>query len=165
MVAARIAADCELSTAVQAAARVACVSDPEIKIASIEVDDGEIFHSLRRDLGVESFGINLLSLRPRQRLRIHRHQRQEEVYVILEGTLTLSIEGEPLELRRGQAARVPASVRRQLSNEGAERVLVLALGAYGEHESRDGLAWTDWDEEGEGRPPREVPLPPDLAPE
>ena len=50
--------------------------------------------SLRRALGVTSFGINQMVLEPRQRGRIHRHARQEEVYLVLEGTLTLLVEGE-----------------------------------------------------------------------
>ena len=122
----------------------------------------EMFQSLRRELGVESFGINLMSLRPGQRLRVHRHERQEEVYLVLEGTLTLLIEGEPHELGPDQLARVGPEVRRQLTNPTKEPVVVLALGGSGEHEGRDGLAWTDWDEEGPGREPRDIPLPDDL---
>jgi mannose-6-phosphate isomerase-like protein (cupin superfamily) len=140
---------------------VAPVSAETVTIASVEPGDGELFHSLRSELGVESFGINLLTLRPAQRLRVHRHERQEEVYLVLEGTLTLLIEGEPVELASGQVARVPASVRRQLTNPSREPVRILALGAYGEHEGRDGVAWADWDEEGDGRHPKDVPLPPD----
>jgi mannose-6-phosphate isomerase-like protein (cupin superfamily) len=123
---------------------------------------GEMFHSLRRELGVESFGINLMSLGPGQRLRVHRHERQEEVYLVLEGTLTLLIEGEPHELGPDQLARVAPEVRRQLTNPTKERVVLLALGGSGEHESRDALAWLDWDEDGPGREPRDVPLPDDL---
>ena len=122
----------------------------------------DMFQGLRRQLGVESFGINLMSLHPGQRLRVHRHQRQEEVYLVLEGTLTLLIEGEPHELGPDHLARVGPEVRRQLTNPTKEPVVLLALGGSGEHEGRDGLAWVDWDEEGPGREPREVPLPDDL---
>jgi uncharacterized cupin superfamily protein len=123
---------------------------------------GEMFQSLRRELGVESFGINLMSLRPGQRGRVHRHERQEEVYLVLEGNLTLIVEGEPHELGPDRLARVAPEVRRQLVNRGKEPVVLLALGGSGEHEGRDALAWTDWDEEGPGREPREIPLPDDL---
>ena len=122
----------------------------------------DMFQGLRRELGVESFGINLVSLRPGQRLRVHRHERQEEVYLVLEGTLTLLIEGEPHELGPDRLARVGPAVRRQLTNPTKEAVVVLALGGAGEHEGRDALAWSDWDEEGPGRGPREIPLPDDL---
>jgi len=55
-------------------------------------------------------------------------------------------------------------VRRQLSNRGGERLVLLALGGAGPHIGRDGRAWESWDEGGEGRPPQEVPLPGDLPP-
>jgi mannose-6-phosphate isomerase-like protein (cupin superfamily) len=123
---------------------------------------GEMFQTLRRELDLESFGINLMSLRPGQRLRVHTHERQDEVYLVLEGTLTLVVEGEPHELGVDQLARVGPGTRRQLTNPHPERVIVLALGGAGKHEGRDGLAWADWDEEGPGREPRDVPLPHDI---
>lgn len=137
------------------------MTDPEIQITSLDPDAG-MFQTLRRELGVTSFGINALTLGPKQRLRVHRHERQEEVYLVLEGELTLIVEGEPNVLPQGSLVRVPPELRRQLTNPTAERVVLLALGGYGEHEGRDGLAWSDWDEECEGRSPQEVPLPDDL---
>ena len=58
---------------------------------------------------------------------------------------------------------MPGPVRRQLVNRGAERVVLIALGGAGEHDSRDALAWNSWDEEGPGHPPQDVPLPDDLT--
>jgi hypothetical protein len=97
----------------------------EVAFAALQ-RGGEMFQGLRRELGVESFGINLISLRP------------------------------------DRLARVGTRVRRQLTNPSKEPVVVLALGGSGEHEGRDALAWIDWDEEGPGRGPREIPLPDDL---
>jgi quercetin dioxygenase-like cupin family protein len=137
------------------------VNEPAVSFAAID-PDGDTFQTLRRELGVTSFGINQLTLRARQRLRVHRHERQEEVYLVLEGTLTLIVEGEEHLLDTGKLARVGPESKRQLTNPSDERVVVLALGAYGEHQGRDGIAWPSWDDEGEGRPPQEVPLPEDL---
>jgi uncharacterized cupin superfamily protein len=53
-------------------------------IARLDPDTGERFLPLRRQLGVSSFGMNQIVLQPGQRGRIHRHQRQEEVYLVLE---------------------------------------------------------------------------------
>lgn len=118
---------------------------------------------MRQELGVSAFGLNLMRMRPGQRGRIHCHERQEEVYVVLEGTLTLHIESdEPRELRRGDVARVAPDVRRQLVNRHPELLLILAAGGAQEHVGRDGRAWTSWDEGGEGRPPQEVGLPDDI---
>ena len=127
----------------------------------------ERFVPLRRQLGVTSFGINQIVLQPGERGRIHRHARQEEVYLVLEGTLTLLVEGEggPEEaaLERGELVRVAPEVRRQLVNSGPQRLVLLAIGGDGEHAGRDGEAFASWDD-AEGAPPQEVPLPEDLPP-
>jgi mannose-6-phosphate isomerase-like protein (cupin superfamily) len=137
------------------------MTDPAIQITSLDPDAG-MFQTLRRELGVTSFGINSLTLAPKQRLRVHRHERQEEVYLVLEGELTLIVEGEENVLAKGTLVRVPPELRRQLTNPGSERVVLLALGGSGEHDGRDGRAWSSWDEKGDGRAPQEVPLPEDL---
>jgi uncharacterized cupin superfamily protein len=137
-------------------------SPRDVSFAAIDPDGGERFQPLRRELGVRSFGLNLITLQPRERGRIHVHERQEEVYLVLEGELTLVVEGEDHLLPRWRLARVGPAVRRQLVNRGRERVVLVALGGAGEHEGRDARAWSSWDEGGEGRSPQEVPLPEDL---
>ena len=132
-----------------------------MRLATLDLDRDERFVSLRRELGVSSFGINLLLLGPGQRGRIHRHVRQEEVYIVLEGTLTLVVEDEPLDLPRGQVAAVGPEVRRQLLNRTRERCALLAIGGAEPHQGRDGLAFRSWDDL-EGAPPQEIPLPEDL---
>ena len=121
----------------------------------------ERFTSLRRALGIGGFGINQLTLQPGQRGRIHRHREQEEVYLVLRGTLTLLVEGDEHELVEGELVRVPPSLRRQLVNRSSTPCIVVAIGGAGEHVGRDGEAFNDWDER-EGRPPQEVPLPADV---
>ncbi len=134
-----------------------------VTIAQLDLGLEDRFQRLRAELGVESFGLNLMHLAPGERGRIHRHERQEEVYVVLHGRLTLEVEGsERHELERGAAARVGPEVRRQLVNRGPEPVRFLAIGGAGDHEGRDGVAFESW-EDTEGRPPQEVPLPEDLA--
>ena len=119
------------------------------------------FVRLRAELGVTSFGLNQIVLRPGQRGRIHRHERQEEVYLVLEGTLSLLVEGDETTLERGELIRVAPDVRRQLVNRGPERLVLLAIGGAGDHEGRDGVAYTDW-QATEGVSPAEMPLPDDL---
>jgi uncharacterized cupin superfamily protein len=131
--------------------------------ARLDLAAAERFVSLRRQLGVTSFGINQLVLEPRQRSRIHRHAQQEEVYLVLDGTLTLLVEREEHVLARGELVRVAPDLRRQLVNRGPDRVVLLALGGAGEHVGRDGEAFTSWEDE-RGAPPQEVPMPEDLPP-
>ena len=129
----------------------------------LDPETGERFLPLRRQLGVSSFGMNQIVLQPGQRGRIHRHKNQEEVYLVLEGTLTLLLEGERTELAVGEVIRVAPSVRRQLVNRGPGRVVVIALGGAGEHVGRDGEAFVDWSD-GSPVSPQELPMPPDLDP-
>ena len=132
-----------------------------VTFGKIEFDGSEQFQALRRSLGVSTFGMNAISLQSRQRGRIHRHLRQEEVYVVLNGTLSLSFEGDEHELGVGEVARVAPAVKRQLVNRGEDLCVILALGGDGVHEGRDGEAFVSWGES-HGRPPEEVPPPPDL---
>jgi len=132
-----------------------------IAFAALDYDTGERFVRLRQRLGVSTFGLNQIVLQPGQRGRIHRHHRQEEVYLVLAGTLTLVVEGEEHTLEAGSLARVAPGLRRQLVNRGPERLGLLALGGAEPHEGRDGEAFDSWDA-AEGRPPQETPLPEDL---
>ena len=133
-----------------------------VAFARLDPEGDNRFQRLRQELGVSTFGLNLLRLRPGQGSRIHRHEHQEEVYVVLQGTLTLLIEGEPRELRQGDLARVAPDVRRQLQNRHREPLLILAAGSAHEHVGRDGRAYRSWDESGEGHAPADVALPNDI---
>jgi uncharacterized cupin superfamily protein len=137
--------------------------DGAISRARIDPDPGERFVALRRQLGVTSFGLNEIVLEPGERGRIHRHREQEEVYLVLEGALTLVVEAEEQTLERGELVRLGPELRRQLVNRGPDRLVLLAIGGSGEHAGRDGLAYPDWETPAdEGLPPQETPLPPDL---
>ena len=133
-----------------------------VSFGALDLNHDERFQKLRAMLGVTAFGLNLLLLRPGQRGRIHRHLHQEEVYVVLQGTLTLIVEGEEHDLPRGRLARVAPDVRRQLVNRNPDTLAILAVGGSSGHEGRDGRAYESWEETGDGRPPQEVPLPQDV---
>jgi uncharacterized cupin superfamily protein len=122
------------------------------------------YQRLRAELGVSSFGMNLITLQPGQRGRIHAHLNQEEVYIVLEGQLGLGIEGDHHTLGRYDAVRIAPKVRRQLGNPFHAPVVILAMGASGTHmdSGKDGKAWASWDETGPGLPTAEVPMPDDL---
>jgi mannose-6-phosphate isomerase-like protein (cupin superfamily) len=136
--------------------------EPGVAFTKLEPGGEDRFQRLRQELGITSFGLNLLRFRPGQGSRIHRHLHQEEAYLVLEGTLTLVIEGESRELTRGDLARVAPDVRRQLLNRHRERLLLVAVGGAQEHEGRDGRAYHSWEETGEGHAPADVPLAADV---
>jgi mannose-6-phosphate isomerase-like protein (cupin superfamily) len=132
----------------------------EITTARLQQTAPERFVRLRKPLGVTSFGINQMVLEPGQRMRIHLHEQQEEVYLVLAGRLTIVVEGEDRDFGPDELVRIPPHVRRQLVNRGPERVSLLALGGSGAHEPRDAKAFLDWD--GGPQDIGDVPLPEDL---
>ena len=138
------------------------MAKPDAAFARLDRGSDERFQTLRRELGVSAFGINLMILQPGQRGRIHAHDRQEEVYLVLEGELTLLIEGVEHLLGPDDLVRVAAPVRRQLINSGSRRVVIVALGGACEHNGRDAHAWVSWEDDGPGLAPQEIPLPDDL---
>jgi uncharacterized cupin superfamily protein len=138
------------------------MADQDVAFAALDRAGDERFQSLRTPLGVSSFGMNVIVLQRGQRGRIHAHEQQEEVYLVLEGELTLIVEGVEHRLGVDQLARVGPAVRRQLLNSGSQTLVLLALGGAGDHAPRDARAWLDWDDGGPGSPPQEVPTPEDL---
>jgi uncharacterized cupin superfamily protein len=128
----------------------------------VDPTSDERFQPLRRALGITTFGFNLMALEPGQRGRIHRHRQQEEAYLVLEGTLTVTVEREDHELGPFDAMRVAPGLRRQLVNRGPVRVLLVALGGSAEHAGRDAEAFESWDDT-VARLPAELPVPADIA--
>jgi mannose-6-phosphate isomerase-like protein (cupin superfamily) len=135
--------------------------EPGISRTRLDLDSPERFVALRRELGVSTFGINQIVLRPRQQMRIHRHERQEEVYLVLSGTLSLVVEGDDETVAAGELVRVAPDLKRQLVNRGPGPLHLLAIGGAGEHQGRDGLAFTDWDAT-DPVSPQEMAMPEDL---
>lgn len=135
-----------------------------ITVARVDQAPEQRFARLRDPLGVRSFGINVITLEAGQRNRIHRHMHQEEVYLVLDGVLTLVVEREPHDYTVGDVVRVAPEVRRQLVNRGPGPLRLLALGGWvsdAEHEPRDAEAFPDWDATEPGTP-QTVPVPDDL---
>ncbi len=133
----------------------------DLSFTRLDLSPPERFQTLRRELGVTTFGLNLIVLTPGQRGRIHVHERQEEVFLVIEGTLTLVTDDSERDLEQWELVRIAPHVRRQLVNRGPGNVAVLAMGSANPHEGRDGTAFAGWDDT-EGRSPPETPLPEDL---
>jgi mannose-6-phosphate isomerase-like protein (cupin superfamily) len=100
-----------------------------------KIDDMEAaflggFKRARAELGVESFGLQVLDFPPNNdRYPEHDHAQdgQEEVYVPMRGTGEIEIEGERFALEPNMMVRVGPGVNRKLVS-GPEGMRVLALG-------------------------------------
>lgn len=133
----------------------------EVTRARLDAEPENRFARLGRELGLSALGFNVITLEPRQRLRIHVHADQEEVYAVLEGALTLVVEGEETTYATGDVVRVPPPLKRQIVNRGPDRLRLIAVGGAGEHERWDATAYRSWDND-EGGDPRDIPFPEDL---
>lgn len=88
------------------------------------------FRPARAALGVSAWGMNVLELEPGcDGCPEHDHvaDGQEEVYVVLEGSVILRAQGQERVLERGDFAKVPPDVTRKLITR-EHGAVVLALG-------------------------------------
>jgi quercetin dioxygenase-like cupin family protein len=86
-------------------------------------------HFARVPLELANQGLSLFRVAPGHRLPFgHRHGRQEEVYVIVEGSARIKLEDEIRELGTWDAIRLAPELRRGLEG-GPEGATLLAVGA------------------------------------
>jgi quercetin dioxygenase-like cupin family protein len=82
---------------------------------------------LREPLDCENFGVSVLDVEPGWEGKPHDHAAdgQEEVYVLVEGAATVTVEGEDVPLEAGEAIRLPPESERQITNGDTESTFVL----------------------------------------
>lgn len=88
------------------------------------------FKRARAELGVESFGMQILDLPPNFENypeHDHTHDDQEEVFLVMRGSGAIEIDGERFELDESRVARVAPEAKRKLL-AGPDGVRVLLLG-------------------------------------
>ncbi|MGI9019785.1 MAG: cupin domain-containing protein [Solirubrobacterales bacterium] len=108
--------------------------DPMADVTVKRTEDFETYYlgamaKVRSGLGVSSFGMQLIQMAPNEERypeHDHSHDGQEEVYVTLEGSATLTAGGEEHGLEPGVWARVgPAEKRKIVSGDDGVRILAL----------------------------------------
>jgi mannose-6-phosphate isomerase-like protein (cupin superfamily) len=90
------------------------------------VADG--LHFLRDPLGCEQFGISVLECEPGWTGKEHVHvdREHEEVYLLVNGSATVTVNDEDVEMKSGDAIRLPPEATRQIRNDDTESLFVLA---------------------------------------
>jgi uncharacterized cupin superfamily protein len=86
---------------------------------------------VRRTLGVEAFGVNLVDIPPGEGIPEHDEtdRDQEELFFVLSGSPLLVIDGERIPAPAGTFARLDPEPRRTVVNEGDEVASVLIVSA------------------------------------
>ena len=109
-------------------------------VASLDdIGEGPGFRKIRRELGVEEFGVNAIVMPSGIESDFHFHDEQEELYFVHSGELEIEFgDGTVHRLGPGGMARVAAATHRKTRNvSGAETVYVV-VGAKGGYVGRDG---------------------------
>jgi mannose-6-phosphate isomerase-like protein (cupin superfamily) len=117
------------------------LSDVEDSAARFGVGDVQEARFANDDLEVEQTGLSYHRLRPGKRQGFgHRHEKAEEVYVVVSGSGRVKLDDEIVELRALDAIRVPAQVTRafEAGDDGLEYV------AFGPRSPGDGELLPDW---------------------
>lgn len=110
--------------------------------------EGYGFRKIRRELGVEEFGVNAIVMPPGIQSGFHWHERQEELYFVHSGRIEIEFgDGSKHVLGPGGMARVAPQTRRQISNVGGEDAVYVIVGAAGGYVGRDGR-WAEGEERG-----------------
>ncbi len=105
--------------------------------------EGYGFRKVRRELGVDEFGVNAIVLPPGFSTGRHWHDEQQELYFVHEGTIKVhfGMDGEDtVVLGPGGFVRVDAPTVRRIENVGESDATYVIIGAKGGYVGRDGRA-------------------------
>jgi uncharacterized cupin superfamily protein len=85
----------------------------------------------RRSLGLSSFGMNVVEIPPGERIPEHDEagRDQEEVFIVLEGSPSLVVDGREIETPAGTFARLDPHLTRTFVNHGDDVAAVLIVSA------------------------------------
>ena len=103
-----------------------------------ELGEGYGFRKVRREMGVEAFGVNVLVMPPHYEGFFHYHDEQDELYFVHSGTAKVEVDGVERTLGPGGLVHVSSTTPRKVSNAGDDDLVVLCVGAKGGYVGRDG---------------------------
>ena len=106
-----------------------------------EMGEGYGFRKVRKELGVTAFGVNAIVMPPGYKAGAHYHDRQEELYICLDGELSLEFgDGSTHVLEPGGMARVDPATVRSMENPGETDCTYVCVGGKDGYVGRDGRA-------------------------
>jgi len=111
-------------------------SDVDDMAPRFQMGDGIEAHFARKALELEKSGLAYFKLGPDYRLPFgHRHEEQEEIYLVISGSARLKLDDDEIELGPLDAVRIPPGVMRGMA-AGPDGAELIAFGAPN-NENRD----------------------------
>jgi quercetin dioxygenase-like cupin family protein len=106
-----------------------------------DLGEGPGFRKVRTELGVQAFGVNAVVLPAGYATKRHYHERQEELYLVLDGEIEFTFDdGSAVTLGRGGLVRVdPHTVRALRNTSPDEEAMYFAVGGADGYVGRDGM--------------------------
>jgi mannose-6-phosphate isomerase-like protein (cupin superfamily) len=104
---------------------------------------GEVLeaHFAREDIEAKKLGLSLQRLKANQRMPFgHKHEEQEEVYVVVSGSGRVKLEDEVIDVGQWDAVRVDPEVVRAFE-AGPDGLELLAFGAPGVRDTEQEMGW------------------------
>jgi len=104
------------------------------EVESLPVLDGELqWHPLRHELGIRAFGMNAYTAAKAGDLVVEEHTEEslghEEVYVVLAGRATFTLDGEEFDAPAGTVVHLADPKVRRVARAAEDGTRVLAVGA------------------------------------
>jgi hypothetical protein len=85
---------------------------------------------LSRSMGCQGVGFSFVRYKPGEGATyVHRHKVQEEVFIALQGTGSIILDGKRISMPEGTIVRVGPKVYRALGNDSSSDVIYMILGA------------------------------------
>jgi mannose-6-phosphate isomerase-like protein (cupin superfamily) len=109
-----------------------------------EMGEGPGFRKVRKELGVEAFGVNAIVMPPGIETGVHWHDTQDELYFVHAGHIEMEFgDGEVLPIGPGGFAHVAAATHRKVRNTGETDAVYVVIGGKDGYVGRDGRAPED----------------------
>jgi quercetin dioxygenase-like cupin family protein len=100
--------------------------------------EGYGFRKIRKELGVNAFGVNALVFPPGYDGPAHFHDLQDELYFVHRGTATFQVDGDEHVVEEGGLVHVESTTPRQVCNHGSRDLVLLVVGGKDGYVERDG---------------------------
>ena len=119
----------------------AIIEGPGFAAGSLDaMGEGYGFRKIRKELGVGAFGVNAIVLPPEYTTGWHFHEEQEELYICIDGPMTIEFQSGdgPITLEQGDVAWAAPEAVRRTGNPGPGDATFICVGGKGGYVGRDG---------------------------